>query len=229
MTGAASLRIDGDDLIDVIVEIERSFAIKLPSDLGHVRTAGDLHREIVATAGPASGDTCPTSEVFYALRRMLAASGARPETPLASLGLGSPRTLRRLLAGLTDWSLPVPAVGPVGCVALLLGPTAMALGWWISNPWILVASPVLALTILLRLDPGSWSGSWSTLGTLSRAVAATNHARLAGQGARHSPATTWHALVALLQDVLPEHAQVTPDSLLCANLEKDLPERLGAV
>jgi hypothetical protein len=35
-----AVRVDGDDLVDLIPEIEASFAVTLPRDLRHVQTAG---------------------------------------------------------------------------------------------------------------------------------------------------------------------------------------------
>ena len=46
------VRVDGDDLDDLLAEIEQSFAVSLPQDLRHVQTAGDLFAEILRCRAP---------------------------------------------------------------------------------------------------------------------------------------------------------------------------------
>ena len=47
-----AVRVDGDDLDDLLREIEGSFAVSLPNDLRHVDTAGALFAEILKCRWP---------------------------------------------------------------------------------------------------------------------------------------------------------------------------------
>ncbi|MBA4766956.1 MAG: hypothetical protein H2049_04880 [Porphyrobacter sp.] len=84
-----AVRVDGDDLADLIPEIEASFAVTLPQDLRHVQTAGALFDEILRCRTPAgAGERCDTQMAFYRVRRLLVKVGldtaaARGRTPSA--------------------------------------------------------------------------------------------------------------------------------------------------
>lgn len=214
MNEAASLRIDPDDLAEIVREIERSLAIELPRDLRDVVTAGDLHSEVLAVAGTARGSACPTSMAFYRVRREMISAGlpcdARPDAPLVRSGFRSPRALRRHLDERTQWTMPGLVVGRVGCAAMLVGSVASVGAWWTGHPWVSVPLMITAAVILLRFDPGVWAGNWATVGTLARSIAATNHVDLVRAGARHSPATIWQVISRHIMDGTDREAVITP-------------------
>jgi hypothetical protein len=196
------VRIDDEDFTDLLVELESSFAISLPRDLRHVQTAGDLFAEILRCGQPdGAGERCDTAMAFYRLRRLLVSVGldpaARPATQLAGKRLPPPRRLASMIRrelGLRPPALVISTAGCVFAAAILVGVAALAV-WQASYA-------VLALWLLvlpgLALDRGGWSGEWSTLGSLSEALAARNVAALAALGARNNETQWWRRFATML-------------------------------
>ncbi|MFN4038990.1 MAG: hypothetical protein ACK4IB_06615 [Erythrobacter sp.] len=213
-----AVRVDGDDLADLIPEIEASFAITLPRDLRHVQTAGALFDEILHCRTPdGAGDRCDTQMVFYRLRRMLVNVGldpaAAPQTALKGHGLPSPRRVAAMIERDLGLTAPAKVISGAGCalaVALLVGGVGTAL-WQNSLDW-LALWPLVALVVLL--DRGGWSGEWTTLGSLAEAVAARNVARLAAQGARNDERQWWNRFAKLLCDVAWDGSKQVSDHRL---------------
>ena len=217
------VRVDGDDLDDLLAEIEQSFAVSLPQDLRHVQTAGDLFAEILRCRAPdGAGAGCDTQMAFYRLRRLLVSAGldsaATPHTALRGQGLLSPRRLAALIERELGLHAPPRVVSTVGC-ALIIGLAAAGIGatlWQGSADWLALLP--LALPVLL-LDRGGWSGDWTTLGSLAEAVAAHNVARLARQGARDDERQWWIHHTKLLcgivwdgREQLTDHRLITRDT-----------------
>jgi hypothetical protein len=214
------IRIDGDDLDDVLLEIERSFGISLPHDLMHVHTAGDLFAEIRKVREPDGlGDRCDTAMSFFLLRRMLTDLGlqdrATPRTPLGGQGLPSPRRLARFIRdemGLEAPGLVVSRMGCSGAIMIFAAGIGFALTAW-SPAWLamwLLVLPVLAL------DPGGWEGDWKTLGSLARSVAVRNVAHFAGKGARNREADWWRSFSHLIAGIVvpvTRGGEIEPDQI----------------
>jgi len=200
------IRVDGDDLNDVLLEIERSFGVSLPHDLMHVHTAGDLFAEIRKVRAPDGlGDRCDTAMAFFLLRRMLVRfelqASATPRTPLAGRGLPSPRRLARLIRnemGLAAPGLVVSRTGGIGALAIFVAGIGFALLTW-SPQWLAMWLLILPLLVL---DPGGWNGDWKTLGTLARSVAARNVAYFADKGARNREADWWRSFSHLMAGIV---------------------------
>lgn len=195
------IRIDGDDLDDVLLEIERSFGVSLPQDLMHVHTAGDLFAGIRKVHEPNGlGDRCDTAMSFFLLRRMLARlglrAGATPQTPLAGHGLPSPRRLGRFFRneGLEAPGVVVSSVGWIGAIMIFAAGIGLALAAW-SPQWLAMWLLILPL---LALDSGGWEGDWKTLGSLARSVAVRNVAYFAGKGARNREGDWWRSISHLI-------------------------------
>lgn len=220
---ANTLAIDGDDLSDLIVDIERGFGIRLGRDLRHIVTVGDLHRAIMAKVPEERGHGCPTSSTFYRVRRALTPFGmeadARPDLPLAGAMRVSPKYARAYLETAIGLEVPHVVLGWTGCFALVLGPViGGACGIWLSA-WLVLPVVILTWAIGMKADAGSYKGEWATLGQLSRAIAAHNHARLAAEGARHSSRSVWNALLTLLEPWGTPRDRIGPDSRLCQPLK----------
>ena len=200
------IRIDGDDLNEVLLEMERSFCVSLPFDLMHVRTAGDLFAEIRKAREPDGlGDRCDTAMAFYLLRREFARfglpAGATPRTALAGQGLPRPRRLARIIR--RQMVLEVPALtvsraGGIGALAIVVAGIGLALWGW-SPEWLAIWLLVLPL---LASDPGGWEGEWKTLGSLARSVAARNVADFASYGARNREADWWRSFSRLIARIV---------------------------
>lgn len=199
------IKVDGDDLSDVLVELEYSFGVALPRDLRHVQTAGDLFNEILRCRQPdGSGDRCDTAMAFYLLRRRLAAMGldpkAGPQMELPSQCLTSPRQVAALLKRELGLQPPPLVVSYWSLsVAFIVMLAAVGLAWWFWSAsliafWLLVI-PVLAM------DRGSWTGDWATLGSLSEAVAIRNVAFFTSGGARSTEARWWKRFTQILADI----------------------------
>lgn len=215
-----AVRVDGDDLADLIPEIEASFAVKLPQDLRHVHTAGELFEEILRCRTPDDvGERCDTQMAFYRLRRLLVNVGldpaAGPQTALKGQGLPSPRRVAALIERELGLTAPAKVFSVPGCalaLALLAGGAGAAL-WHGSDDW-LALWPLVALVALF--DRGGWSGEWTTLGSLAEAVAARNVARLVAQGARNDERQWWRRFAKLLCDVAWDGSQQVNDHRLIA-------------
>jgi hypothetical protein len=214
------IRIDGDDLNDVLLEIERSFAVSLPNDLRHVHTAGDLFAEIRKVREPDGlGDRCDTAMSFFVLRRMLTDLGlpvrATPQTPLAAQGLPSPRRLKKLFLsemGLEAPGLVVSKKGCFGAVLIFVAGIGLALNGG-SLEWLAIW--VLALPTLI-LDPGGWEGDWKTLGSLARSMAVRNVAYFSGNGARNGERDWWRSFSHLMAGIVvpvTKGGEIEPDQI----------------
>jgi len=212
--------LDGDDLNDVLLEIERSFGVSLPHDLTHVHTAGDLFAEIRKMREPDGlGDRCDTAMSFFLLRRMLTSLGlqvgASPGTLLAGRGLPSPRRLAKLIRKETALEAPglvVSRTGCIGAVAIFAAGVGLALITW-SPEWL--ATWLLMLPVL-ALDPGGWEGNWKTLGSLARSVAVRNVDHFAGKGARNREIDWWRSFSHLIAGIvapLTRGREVKPDQI----------------
>jgi hypothetical protein len=212
------VKVDGDDLDDLLSEIEASFAVTLPRDLRHVHTAGGLFEEILRCRTPdGAGERCDTQMTFYRLRRLMAGHGldprAAPDTVLSGQGLPSPRRLAAMIESDLGLKAPAKVVSSLGCglaFALLAAGSGAALWQW-SADW-LALWPLTVLVVLF--DRGGWSGDWATLGSLSEAVAARNVARLASQGARNDERQWWNRYARMLCDVAWDGSKQVSDHRL---------------
>ena len=73
MTNSLDLGDEEFDLIDLQVEIESAFGLRLSDEEAEsVRTMGDLHVLLMRRIGPAEGDSCLTTMAFLRLRRAIA-------------------------------------------------------------------------------------------------------------------------------------------------------------
>ena len=204
-TRLEAVRVDGDDLTDLLPEIEASFAVTLPRDLRHVHTVGGLFEEILRCRTPdGAGERCDTQMTFYRLRRLMAGHGldprTAPDTVLSGKGLPSPRRLAAMIERDLGLKAPAKVVSSIGCglaVALLVAGAGAALWQW-SADW-LALWPLAVLVVLF--DRGGWTGDWATLGTLSEAVAARNVARLASEGARNNERQWWDRYARMLCEI----------------------------
>src|SRR5215813_3528064 len=89
------LPLGGDlDEIDLLEEIERTFAVELPRDLRHCHTVGDLHRVLLALIPHAerSKTGCLAAKAYFVLRRAIRkhdpARVIRPSNELADIMRG---------------------------------------------------------------------------------------------------------------------------------------------
>jgi len=220
MTGTPldAVRVDGDDLADLIPEIEASFAVKLPEDLRHVQTAGELFDEILhCRTTDGAGERCDTQMTFYRLRRLLVNVGldpaAAPQTALKGQGLPSPRRVAAMIERDLGLAAPAKVISGAGCalsLALLAGGAGAGL-WQGSVDW-LALWPLAVLVVLF--DRGGWSGDWATLGSLAEAVAARNVVRLAAQGARNDERQWWKRFARMLCDVAWDGSKQVSDHRL---------------
>lgn len=194
--------VDGDDFTDFLYEIEASFDIKLPQDMRHIRTVGDLFDLIVQLRAPiSSGVRCDTAMVFHQLRRAFALSetGSRmaPNTPIRMLTKESPRTLRRRLERVTGLRMPGLAISSSGCL-FALALLAVASGAAIMDYFYTAMIAGAGAIATLCLDRGDWAGDWISLGDLSRAVARANVASLSRRGARSGRDHWWRIYLSMV-------------------------------
>jgi hypothetical protein len=195
------VQVDSEDLGNLLPELERSFGVTLPLDLGHVHTVGDLFGEIVKHRRPSGeGDRCDTAMTFFLLRRSLVAQGlkvrAHPTLILRDQSLGSPRKVKQRLERETGLQLPPLVMATRGCVLMaLFAVTGVAFG--ALEFWALAVLSTVGIAIVARTDRGQWSGEWETLGSLSRATAIRNVMRLGARGARSRRSDWWRSFLAL--------------------------------
>ena len=170
--------IDDEDFCFHTLEVlERSFAIRLPKDLSHITNAGDLF-DAVTDVAPEQTDGlgCDSQMAFYRLRRVLpenARADLRPDTPLKSLGLGSPRSLKRRIEQDTGLNTPSLGITWLSCT-LFAAVIVIGLGAGVAYDWSCFAVAAIVAFAVLALDRGEWAGDWETAGSLSHALARYN-------------------------------------------------------
>ncbi len=221
---ANTLDIDPEwDGIDLIEEVEAAFGIEVADDEAErCWTVSDLH-EVIRAHTPnwdEQDGSCPSSAVFYCIRRVLAPDDKREVSPRSALqGAGmSARRLFNTLRSETRLRLPIEeatAIGVVGGWMCLLGfiggLVALFTGAWTLTG---LGALVVALgVLLLRVGPARLPFGVATVGDLVRLTVPLNAQDLALTGAR--PPDRWAILVALAAEhgSLPTD-QIGPDTFL---------------
>ncbi|HUY88225.1 MAG TPA: hypothetical protein VMV10_05800 [Pirellulales bacterium] len=211
----------GLDLVELVIEVERTFDIKISDkDAGEITTVGELFEYVVAkTAG--RQPACLSSFSFYRLRGALVAvagisrKALRPRSELAPLFPdGRRRRDWRRLAKVTRLRLPElkrPLWLTILLAVLSLGIAghALWLGW-----------PRFGFRVAAFIAIGAWaatafaacklSAPWAiefdaasrTLGGLTTTVMARNYAALCANRYQGTLAEIWATLVALVSEQL---------------------------
>ena len=200
-----TLAIDEEDSIDLLRELEATFAIRITdAEAEACRTAGDLHTLLCSRFhGPGAG-ACMTAMAFYRLRRVFPARGdARRLRPGSGIDNSARVHGRRLLADLARCSglrMPGARMGRAGLADVAIVPVALLLACLVPHAWqpAPLAAAVLGL-ILAVADRGRLTSGCETLGDLANAVATLNFGRLAAEGGRAGGNDLWRALL----DILP--------------------------
>lgn len=195
--------IDSDDLsYELLPGLESSFGITLLHDLRHVVTVGDLFDEVTQLREPTgTGDRCDSAMAFHAIRRALSAGQDRrlitPSSRFETLTTETSRALAARLARETGLRMPNRVMS--GRMLLLALGLFTAIWAFVSYGQFGAALVSAAATVVVwRRDGGIWSGEWETLGSLSKAVAIRNIARLSQRGARDRKQDWWRAFISLL-------------------------------
>ena len=221
-----SLGIDGEDGHDLLGDIERAFAIDIPSaERNRIATAGDLAAAIRAHV-PDGGNRCLTAMAFYRFRRRLRladpASDPTPGTRLRALPHGAVQAALGAVAAQDGLHLPLTMTGVGSAGVLLLTLTCSVMFVWLSSMdrgWLALCYFVFALAVTGCLGRYARSAcrprGCKTVGDLSRHLAAHNAGILAQSGARLSDRAVWDVLVRLLGSYTFVPAeQVQPGMLL---------------
>ncbi|MBO9712574.1 hypothetical protein [Sphingomonas sp.] len=220
-----SVLIDGDDFsLGLMPELEKSFGVRFPRDLRHVRTVGDLFDELMRLR-PSSGEGEREGMVmtFNALRRALAPlwreTDPRPATPLADQELPWPREVRAILERETGLAVPRPPMSAFTLIAVVALGALGAWAFWDGSWWTGLGVGAACLAVGW-FDPGEFAGDWKTLGSLARAVSDANYDMLAEKGARDSEAAAWRTFTALVAreaaegNRIPHPAEIARETLL---------------
>jgi hypothetical protein len=210
MTNSLDLGDEEFDPIDLQVEIESAFALRLSDEeASSVRTMGDLHTLLMRRIGPAEGASCLTTMAFLRLRRAVApivpGIRLRPSTLLSEIPVKSPRALFDSIRMESDLKLPALAIGALtgvsGTLFLALFVLVPILAF-LEVSWLAVGGVILGVIAsiwpLQRLDPLRFPRGCETLGDLSRAIAAHNASALAREGAKLDSETVWQSLVQIV-------------------------------
>jgi hypothetical protein len=210
---------DGDE-IDLLEEIERTFAIKLPTDLSHCHTVGDLHRVLLSLIPHAErGKTgCLAAKAYFVLRRAIRkrdpARVIRPTTELANIVQGrfNACRLHRLLK--EDTGLEMPAV--TGSSVLFLISIGLPLASFAAHGWVgtLMALPISIGLLALSNRVGRFPTGLRTVGDLARTVAALNVAALASPNEPLREREIWAALQGVIRNDLGWDGSVSPTTRL---------------
>ena len=229
----------GLDGVELLIAVEDRFGIAIgDEEAAQIATVGDLHELVLSRLAPPSSNSCPSSHVFYGVRRglreVLGVSRERV-SPGASLeGLLPDEGRRSAWSSLSQylgWRLPalqLPATlessmltGCLGAIVLaLLGgglgfmpqPIAWSLGL-AAFPALLVAYRLTA-PLAIRVPKGLVS-----VGDLASAVLSLNFAVVSEQCQSWNEGEVWQALQSAVVDQLgckPEEVRRT------AHLVKDL-------
>lgn len=205
-----TIRFDDDDFtFETLDLIERSFAVKLPRDLRHIVTTGDLFDEVLRLRpASATGEKCDSAMVFFRLRSTFARlnPGERisPSTRLRGLTRMSPKGLAKHLARETGLAMPDAEIGKFGCAMVLVGFLGAPLLWWLVD-FATACLTLFGAGIVSLFDRGSYSGDWETVWSLTDAIARRNIARLDAMGARNRPEDWWQRFAEILAlSAMPE-------------------------
>ena len=217
---------DGDEL-DFLQEIERTFAIKLPQDLRHCHTVGDLHDVLIASIPHAEmGKTsCLAAKAYFVLRRAIRKLDPglviRPSTELASIIAGRADDYRLCRQLKEDTGLKMRTFsGSWAASMLVLASIGLPLVGYAARGSIgaLIAVPVsIGLLALLSALPSRWPARLRTVRDLARAVAALNVAVLASPNEPLRKREIWTALRGVIQDNLDWNGPVLPTTRLIRN------------
>ncbi len=237
----------GLDLVELILEVEESFEIKLPDDrASEIQTVGDLYQLILELHGTsvAARETrkvCLSAATFREIRRGLhkelpiATGRLRPSDRLESI---LPRSFRGDLWITLDKSLDLrlPKLVRSRRVTLLLlvltvifAAAGGAAAWEVVGfGWVAVASSacglvaaagVFWLTKPLAIHPRA---SFSSFRGLTEDVLARNFGELSRRFQASSPADVWNALKTIFVAQLGVTAErVKPEARLIADLGLD--------
>jgi hypothetical protein len=197
----SSLGLYGDlDDVELLEDVERAFRIRLPRELPHCHTVGDLFELIVDRLpdGDPEAGRCATAMAFYRLRRAVLTLAPdvtlRPATPLDGLSSVPVRSLDRAFRKAEGVRVPDSCRPARGGPALLLA-VALPIGILLSGAPVWAALLALPLSAALyQLSPLRFPRQIKTIGDLAERVAAHNVGMLAARGGRLGPAEAWRAL-----------------------------------
>jgi hypothetical protein len=210
MTNALDLGDEEFDPIDLQVEIEDAFGLRLSDEeASSVRTMGDLHTLLMRRIGPAEGESCLTTMAFLRLRRALAPLvpdiRLRPSALLSEIPAKSPRALFDSIRLENGLKLPALAMGPLTGISGILFMSLFAVVpilALLKVSWLEITGVIVGVIALMwplqRLDPLRFPAGCQTLGDLSRAIAAHNASALAREGAKLDSETVWQSLVQIV-------------------------------
>lgn len=209
MTAAPSserLRLGGEDVLDIIGEIERSIDRRMPeARLARVETIGDLARETLEELRAAYGDQgrrCLTAMAFHHLRAAMGQPRLRPATPLRAAWSGRWRDLEdRLDLDIEPPITPLQGATAIGGVAaallaLVVGASGEAMG-----AALLTGLGVLLIAASARLSLTAPPPDVSA-GELARALVAANLGRLAAEGGRLEERSVGAAVLRLVARIV---------------------------
>jgi len=213
---ANSLDIESDDTVVLIYDLEKVFDIEISNEEAvQLSTVGELHDLLLQKISPNADDRkCATAMAFYRVHRALMEMGyperMAPATDVRFLDKGGAKRAFKVLHEKTGLHLPQPDwtwIGRTGCVASIGG--------------------AIAAIMLAVLHQPLWSiASAARFIALGGGIAATllepgKVGRLAKQGARHSDADVWNALVEILSDyALPKEAIARDTYFVRSELKK---------
>jgi hypothetical protein len=209
---------DGDE-IDLLQEVERSFAIKLPRDLRHCHTVGDLYKILIASIPHAENGRagCLAAKAYFALRRAIRKHDPGrvivPSTELAHIvtgRLGDYRWLRRIKE---ETGLEMPALTRgTGADLLFLASISIPMVGCAAHGWTgtFIALPISFGLLAFQRPLRRFPTRLRTVRDLAQAVAALNVAALASPNEGLRKREIWPALEGVIRDNLDWSGSVLP-------------------
>ncbi len=224
---SATLGIDDEDAIDIVRDLEKSFAIIISdTESGSWRTLGDVFELILKRYRDSGlgGRSCGSAMAFYRVRvgLDLIAPGInlRPEMLFRDITPVSAKRVFRSVEARTGLRLPPKAkswIGYCGVIGMIAGFVGAIPAEFFAGAQGLETAGVLVGVglLMIYIDPEKFPKDCKTIGDLSKKVAKLNLGHLAKTGARAGEKELWDTLteVASRYSSVPI-AAMSPNSLL---------------
>lgn len=204
---AHSLRLDGDDASELILDIQRCLGIRFDrAELSRIETLGDLQAATLAQLDEdwSQGTRCLEAMTFYRLRRALEEMGTARATPSLDLTvIARPGPFLSELGRRSGMIMPRPGQGrtsQIGLVIFFLVPWLAAVPRLAGFPvpiWLLGVILAAGMILFVR-GKRRIPAQYGRLGDLTRQVAVLNATQLAKGGARIGSTEVWRLVLRLV-------------------------------
>jgi len=198
-----------EDCLDALLEIERSFDIKIPDDIAiNMFNVGDLYNYLNEIRPTFNGKKCITSMSFNRLKRNLQSNTTKskviPDTLLQTFITETPKHFWTKLEQNSQLHLPPlknTLIGNIALTSMFLSFCGFVLSAFLMPTPMLFAillSIFLISLLIFKLDPLRLPETIYTVGDLAKETATLNYGKFEKLGARTDDKTRWNILTEIL-------------------------------